>query len=468
MAGEPDIILKRDTTRFLRRLDLVAADVSLSDQSIRMAPNALSPQAGSVVTLYDRTGEQRPGVSIRTNGGTEVATFDHWPRRGTSLELTEQEGGQRISLTSEPGTGTLSVANDGTDRTELTTVLDDQNRGGGFVSVHDEEGTERVIARADPAEGGGEISSGVLEVTNPDGNVTGRLVGADATLELTGAREGSGEVVLVGGKQAESDDVAVHVTGVETVGTGETNESIVEPDNRPRIRLDGRNARLELGREELGPEREPESGRIDIMYGVNGTAESLLSMDTAGGSGTRSGRVTFRRDDDSGSRAITASDGLVFNDALRVDRQGVVHADQAFEQALDPGGPILWTEDPTAAVGDTVELEYSLSDSGKDWVHIENGGYEFEAPVEPTGPVDDDGADARVLLQFHTGQAGQSSGRTLTVVGDARVITDDPDYSESGSIQAGRYDCQVTAVAPFETGGPSPWPKRDSTEIILQ
>lgn len=243
MPVEPDIILKRDTTRFIERLDLVAADVSMLNQSIRLDPDE------AATTLYKRSNEQRPGISLETSEGTEIAAFDHEGRDRTSLELTEQEGDQAVHLTSELGAGTLSVMNGGTVRTELTSVLDDQNRGGGFVSVHDEDGTERVIARADPAEDANEISSGVLEVTNPDGNVTGRLVGADATLELTGARKGSGEVVLIGGKQTESDDVAVHVTGVETDETSETNESVVEPDNRPRIRLDGRNARLELGRE---------------------------------------------------------------------------------------------------------------------------------------------------------------------------------------------------------------------------
>lgn len=430
-----DIVLESDTTRVVDSLDVVSADVSESDQSIRVDPN------DSTVTLYGRTGDQRPTVGVEAADGTSVATFEYDGTTTTRLELAERGGDQTVTATSENGAGTLTVSRDDTVRTTLGSVRDDRNRGGGLVSVHDEEGTKRVVARADPA--GPERSSGVLEVGNADGNVTGRLVGADAALELTGARDGAGEVVLVGGSQAEGDDVYVHVTGATP------EESMVAADNRPRVRLDGRNARLELGRRELGPNREPVAGRVDVLTGINGTAEPLLSLHTGNAGNTRFGRVTFHRRD-GGSRtrsgAIEASDGLVFNDAMRVDEQGGVHANGPFAQNLEPGGPILWTDAPVAAVGETVELELTLGDGGSATVEIRHGSeYELLAPIEATGSASGE-PDARVHLQFHTNRAGDPSSQTLTVDGDAVVDADDQYYDEtapSGSISPGRYECLV-------------------------
>lgn len=432
-----DIVLERDATRIVDTLDLASADVSASDQSIRADPNE------SAVTLYRRTGDQRPSVGVETSDGTAIATFEHRDVGSTRLELAERAGNQTVTLSSEDGAGALDVSVDDTVRTTLASVRDDRNRGGGRVSVSDEDGTERVVARADPV--GPELSSGVLEVSNADGNVTGRLVGADGALELTGARDGSGEVVLIGGPQTESDDVYVHVTGAEP------DESVVDPDNRPRVRLDGRNARLELGRGELGPEREAVSGRVDLLSHVGGSAETLLSLHAGSAGGTRFGRVAFARESGgnrSPSGAIEARDGLVVNDAMRIDDQGRVHANRRFDQALEPGGPILWTEDPRPAVGETVELELTLGDSGTATVEIRHGSsYELLAPIEATGSANGE-PDARVWLQFHTDRAGDSSAQTLTVDGDAVVDVDHRNYAEttpSGGIGPGRYECIVLA-----------------------
>jgi len=264
--------------------------------------------------------------SAQSNDSTEVLGELREESDTTRLQLWKQDGSGGRSRVISVNTGEdppgIEVARKGN-----TTVRIERVPSGGRIKLFDTSKTDPSLVATTTSGGGGE-----LRLTDDQGTTTCHAVGNSGTLLLSGTPEtldgqtksayGGGELVLQEWGQSGQRDVHVHATGEEASDHG------VDAGNRPRIVLDGPEAKLELGRHELGPERPAASGRMRLR---DDQGETLLEL-----------RARARNDSEA---SLFWSDGTdrELRGRIRATRQGLVVYDAGGREALiiGPAGEVL-------------------------------------------------------------------------------------------------------------------------------
>ncbi|MEF8812560.1 MAG: hypothetical protein V5A55_01920 [Halovenus sp.] len=422
--SEPDIVLEPDSTRIVDTFD-VGTDPNNSRRPVQIEP------ASSTVTLGEMSVELR-----RVGVGDEVETVTTF---GPQQLRMERVG--RIQFSPSEESGVLIIKRD--DRkTRFASFRGKDFQSGGIISTYSGEGAKSVVCRGKP-EPADEASSGVVEVHDAGGETTGRLDGRDGLLELADDGDETGELILVGGEQEEVDDVYIHATGKSE------SERVVDAANHPRIALEGRHARLELGREELGDNREADAGCIKFNYDAGGTKSTFLELGTTDGSSLRCGEASFYRASFVGtepSGSLRGKENLAFHaDAspepmMVVDAGGTVTTQSGIQEGtLDKVPPSVSPDRREISQGETSEFEVVVGDGETIEFTIQSGSYYILQAFLETG------SDARVRLRFDTDAAGQETPDTIEVVGDTTVdILEETNLDDP--LEPGSYD--LTFVDP--------------------
>lgn len=439
----PDVFLEQDSTRVVNTLDL-ATQTNQGRARIRVEP--------TTATVTALTGGNQSGgaVTVRNERGDTVSRLDTGAGAGR-VELRDKNVVEGITLRTNNGEGELRLHDETAPVVELAS---DQERG--RVKINRSDGENRVLAAVSSFQN--ERGAGLLELKNDDGFTTFRLRGRDGALELQNPPEVEGDddpINFEGGDLVLQDwwdegerDVYVHATGNENSAYG------TEQGNRPRIFLDGRRARVELGREELGGNREAVAGRIKLRFGFgtgdNTTLEAWAGTPSSADQG-RVGEITLRKNEQGtlhhkgslGSSSegvdLTAGGGAT---AVLVDTTGTVRTRQSVdEEALPKVGPRFYGYQIVVPQGDTATFDITLADDTTTDVQFgdeQTTGYELRGTLEAD-------PDVNATLQFDTSAAGTSS-TTVTVEGDV-VWNQQYETQLNGALPTGDYDFRLEGAS---------------------
>lgn len=445
----PDLFLERDSTRVVNTFDVAAAD-SEQRSRIRVEPTTASVTA--------KSGAQRDGgaVTVRNEQGDTVSRLDS---RGGSgrVELRDENTIKTVTVGSNRDGGELLVFNDHAVTAALTS---EQQRG--RVEINERDGGNRVLAAVSSIQN--EKGAGLLELKNSDGYTTVRFRGRDGVLELQNPPEGTDEDSLIdfeGGDLILQDwwddgerDIYVHATGNDNSTYG------IQAGNRPRIFLDGRNATVELGREELGDNREAVAGRIKLRFGYgtgDNTTLDARTRKTGSADQNRTSEISLRMNENgvlnqkgaiaSGAGGIQVSDATG-GTAMVVDTSGTVTTGQDInEESIPKEGPRYVGYQIVVKQGDTATYEFTLADDAKTTVRF---GDEATTGYELRGTVQAD-PDVTATVRFDTGAAGDANAQTVSVDGDV-IWNQQYETTLNGSLPTGDYDFVIEGATSGRSG----------------
>ena len=444
----PDLFLERDSTRSVNTFDVAAAG-SETMSRIRVEPTDASVTA--------RSGSQRDGGAVRVHNeqGDTVSRLDSRDGSGR-VELRDENATRTVTLGSNRDGGELLVLN---DRAVTAALTSEQQRG--RVEINDRDGENRVLAAVSSIQN--EQGAGLLELKNSDGYTTIRLRGRDGVLELQNPPDGADEDDLIdfeGGDLVLQDwwdegerDIYVHATGNDDSVYG------VQDGNRPRIFLDGRNATVELGREELGDNREAVAGRIRLRFGYgtgDNTTLDAKTRKTGASNQDRASEISLHLNENGvlnrkGTVASSAS-GVTVADAtgataMLVDTMGTVTTAQRInEESIPKEGPRYVGYVVVVTRGDTAAYEFTLGDDATTTVRF---GDEATTGYELRGTVQAD-PDVTTTVGFDTGAAGDPNAQTVSIDGDV-IWNQQYETTLNGALPTGDYDFVIEGATSGRT-----------------
>jgi len=454
-AGKPegDVLLNRDTTTMVRELAVYDSNPGRDVIQARPADPGLTVRHNA-----DRSRD--PGVRLHTKTGGIAATLK-LSGQESHLSLGTETAGPIVDLdASRTRDGLLQVRSPQAPA-PMQAAISTVEAGGRVRIYHDEVSHPGVDVRATQSSrstpGGGRLALRPREDTP-----TVALDARDASLVLRGRASGtptSGEFSagpsLVLQQYASRDvpeNVQIHVSGEQASNYG------LDVSNRPRVRIDGYEATVELGRGEAGGRYAGLRGGFNLRGLSSGSTNELLVAEALPGSSAEKSRASLlMRNDDGNSLATTAeiesqSDGLQIRDATNspavlLDTSGVLKTANAINRtALSNVGPRIVGPVPDIPLGTVGEIELTAGDDSTFTVRIAGGSspsYTIDATVTPA-------SDARLVLRFDTSAAGSAS-QTLSIVGDASLsVTSETRLA--GSLSTADYEIAVS-----DTYGSDDW-----------
>jgi|GEM_PF-3210136 len=448
-SPEADIFLERDSTRVRGTLDIVT-------QSNPGSPAVqLNPMAADVTVSPAERG-QRPRIEVRSGEDTvlgELRAVSLAEGSRGELNLGSTSGSESIRVRSHAVSGFLHILEEDTVRTRLETELGPEFPIGGRITVHQSDGTDAVVLRTERARNP-ELVSGVVEVHDRDGVATGRLLGADAALELFDSVEGGGDLLVVGaapqGVEAPPD-----------VFVNFNDGGAAAPGDDARISLAGSTGTVELGRPELGPNRPGVAGRLNLRSGTGGQSEIFLEAGVDAVGDDRFGELLLRRIGQSGletaGRIAANGDGVLLSSgpggtqpvtaAAQITDRGELQLAGQIDTALAAATPAFAPSISEAQQGDTGEVELTVGDTTTLEFKMGEATMNYELTATLSGYT-----DARLWLGIDT-SGPTSSDPTLTVVaGDASIVSvTENAASVSGALDPGDYPLKI------RPGGTSSW-----------
>jgi hypothetical protein len=460
----PDIVLERDSTRIVDELRVMRDGIP-PEEAVRIAPET--------ATMEVQTDDEGGAVSIDSDANDGLAVLDG-RETGGRLRLRDRANATgdavKIELSAVDTGRPLVVRNDAQEPTTVFTATPDA----GGVIVNDDAGARRARMRSDVVIEK-ERSSGLLEVYDTAGEVTGRVEGDTGAVVLD-RNESGGEFLLqkIPTPNSSDHDVSVHATADSNSAYG------LSQGVRPLVFLNGPDATVELGREKRqdrvdteGSNRRGEGadGRVVMQYydtetpSANPGAKQLLEAgvgwpesEQMASTNVRCGELVFRTAQggtaDCGSITSCGGGGLTLRTgdgtpALRIDDQGGIATAREIVRGGLPLGPLDIVPTRVGALpGAVVDVDVDVGNLTT--LHVRFGdesdsGYELTATMT-------DIEDRSITLRFDTAAAGDTSTSTLSVVGNAQLVGSSvSETSLTGDLDDGDYEIQAEYASVSDT-----------------